>query len=240
MKKITLILSSILILSLFMVATSQVYGSTNAADDDSRSANSLLNAKPTKKVNDHAADASGKDKSKGKPINIKGIIASADAASIVVTQADGSSVTVMITVDTRINVASMGKNGGVANLLPGLQVGVQATEKDGVLTARSIHVIPGKPAPSHNVGLVTDYQPGVSITIACKDGQSYTFLLDPDVKILPAERLSLLAAGAYVTVISPRNLTSMDLIATGIVIHPAVPPGQKITPQALTEPAAQP
>lgn len=231
MKKPLLILSLILVVSLFMTATSQVYGSTSAANDDTRSAGDLPGVKPTKKVNDHAAEPPGKDKAKGKPINIKGIIASADAASLVITQADGSSVTVMITADTRIKVASMGKDGGVANLLPGLQVGVQATEKDGVLTARSIHVIPGKPVQSHNVGLVTDYQPGVSITIACKDGQSYTFLLAPEVKILPAERLSLLVAGAYVTVISPRDVTTTDLIATGIVIHPAVPPGQHITPQ---------
>ncbi|MGA9398323.1 MAG: DUF5666 domain-containing protein [Anaerolineaceae bacterium] len=224
MKKPMLILSMIVVVSLFVAATSQVYGSTNAANDDTRSVEELAGAKPTKKVNDHAADAPGKDKANGKPVNIKGIIASADASSLVVTQDGGSSVTVMITADTRIK-------GGVASLLPGLQVGVQATEKDGVLTARSIHVIPGKPVRSHNVGLVTDYQPGVSITIACKDGQSYTFLLTPDAKILPAERLSLLVVGAYVTVISPRDVTTTDLIATGIVVHPAVPPGQHITPQ---------
>jgi hypothetical protein len=117
-----------------------------------------------------------------------------------------------------------------------LQVGVQATEKDGVLTARSIHVIPGKPARTHNVGLVTAYQAGVSITIACKDGLSYTFLLDPALKILPEERVNLLAAGAYVTVISPRDITTTDSIATGIVVHPAVPPGQQITPPVSIQP----
>ena len=228
MKTTLLIFSLILVISLFMVATTQVSGSTSTASDDSRSGDEWSAGKPTKKPNDHAADASGKDKDKGKPVNIKGIIASSDAASLVVNQDNGSPVTVLITADTRIK-------GGIASLLPGLQVGVQATEKDGVLTARSIHVIPGKPAKTHNVGVVTDYQPGVSITIACKDGLSYTFLLAADAKILPEERVSLLIVGAYVTVISPRDVTTTDLIATGIVVHPAVPPGQHITPQATIE-----
>ncbi len=184
MKKPMLVISLIMVISLFMVATTQVYGSSYAASNNNSSADEQSVGKPTKKPNDHAADAPGQSKDKGKHVNIKGVIASADAASIVVTQDDGSSVTVMITADTRIK-------DGVISLMPGLQVGVQATEKDGVLTARSIHVIPGKPAKTHNVGLVTDYQAGVSITIACKDGQSYTFLLDPAVKILPEERAQL-------------------------------------------------
>jgi hypothetical protein len=119
-------------------------------------------------------------------------------------------------------------------------VGIQATEKEGVLTARSIHVIPGKPAQSHNVGVVTDYQAGVSISIATRDGQTYTFKLSPDAKILPTERLDLLTIGACVTVISPRDVTTTDLIATGIVIHPAVPPGQHITPRATIQSTSQP
>jgi hypothetical protein len=240
MKKSTMILSLILVISLFWAATSQVTGNANSSNEDIQFGDNMPGVKPTKKVNDHTPGPPDKDK--GKPVNIKGIIASADAGSIGVTQSDGSSVIVMITADTRISIASMGKDGGVANLLPGMQVGIQAVENAGILTARSIHVIPGKPAKSHNVGVVTDYQEGVSLTIAAKDGMSYTFLLSPDVKILPEERLALLVVGAYVTVISPRDFTTTDLIASGIVIHPAVPPGQetKITPQSTTQPPAQP
>ena len=236
MKKTTLMLSLVLMLSLFLVATSQVAGSTDSTRGEMLMADSLPGIKPTDKVKEHTPGPPDKDKGKGKPVNIKGIIASADASSLVVTQADGTSVTVMITADTRIQVSGMGKDGGVANLLPGLQVGVQAAEKEGVLTARSIHVIPGKPTQTHNVGVVTDYQPGVSISIAAKDGQTYTFKLIPDVKILPADRIDFLVAGAYVTVISPRDVTTTDLIATGIVVHPAVPPGQHITPQPTNQP----
>lgn len=240
MKKTTIILSLLLVLCLFMVATIQVSGSTGASSDDTFASGNLPGVKPTKKVNDHTPGPPDKDKGKGKPVNIKGIISSADATSLVVTRADGTSVTVTITIDTRIQISGMGKDGGVANLLPGLQVGIQATEKDGVLIARSIHVIPGKPTQSHNVGVVTDYQPGVSISIAAKDGQTYTYKLSPEAKILPADRLALLVVGAYVTVISPRDVTTPDLIATGIVIHPAVPPGQHITPQSTVQPTLQP
>jgi hypothetical protein len=240
MKKTTLILSLLLVISLFLAATSQVSGSTFIANNDTQFGNNVPGVKPTKKVNDHTPGPP--DKVKGKPVNIKGIIASAEPGSIVITQTDGSSVRVGITAETRISIASMGRDGGIANLVPGMQVGVQATEKDGILTARSIHVIPGKPEKTHNVGVVTDYQAGVSITIAATDGMSYTFLLSPDVKILPEERISLLIVGVYVTIISPRDVTSTDLIATGIVIHPAVPEGQvtKITPQSTIQSTVQP
>jgi hypothetical protein len=242
MKKFTFIFSFLLVISLFIVATTQVYGSSSTANDGSLSEGNLPGVKPTKKVNDHTPGPPEKTKetAKGKPVNIKGFIASADVSSLVITQSDGSTVTVLITADTRIKISSMGKEGGVTALKAGMQVGVQATEKDGVLTARSIHVIPGKPTQSHNIGVVTDYQPGVRVSIAAKDGFTYTFLLSEDVKILPEERLSLLVVGAYVTVISPRDVTTTDLIATGIVIHPAVPPGQKITPQSTPQPPAQP
>ena len=231
MKKSTLILSLLLVMSFFLAATSQVSGSPNAIND-------MPGVKPTKKIIDHTPGPP--EKTKGKPVNIKGIIASADAGSIMITQSDGSQITVLITLDTRISVASLGKDGGVAALLPGLQVGIQAVEKEGVLTARSIHVIPGKPTKSHNVGVVTDYQTGVSISIAAKDGMTYTFLLSPAVKILPAERLNLLVVGAYVTVISPRDVSTNDMIATGIVVHPAIPPGQEITPQPSAQIPVQP
>lgn len=237
MKKLSIILSLVMLLSLFLVATTVVYGSTSSSRDDALSGD-VPAVKPTKKVNDHTPgpppDKGNKDK--GKKINLKGEIVSADTTSIIITLEDTSTVTVLITEDTRINVATRGKDAGVADLLPGLQVGIQATEKEGVLTAKSIRVIHGKPVHSHNVGVVTDYQPGVNISIAARDGVTYTFLLTPDVKILPEERLSLLVVGAYVTVISPRDLTSTDLTATGIVIHPAVPEGQKITPQTTVSP----
>jgi hypothetical protein len=43
------------------------------------------------------------------------------------------------------------------------------------------------------------------------------------VKILPAERADLLVVGAWVTIISPRDVTQVEPVALGIVVHPAAP-----------------
>ena len=89
MKKTMLVLRLIMVIGLFMVATTQVYGSSYAASNNNSSSDVLPAGKPTKKPNEHAADAPGQSKDKGKHVNIKGVIASADAASLVVTQDDG-------------------------------------------------------------------------------------------------------------------------------------------------------
>ena len=77
-----------------------------------------------------------------------------------------------------------------------------------------------KPWASVHVGWVTDYQPGVSITIQNKDGALHTFdLTDP--KILPPSRAGELAVGSRVTIIAMRDSTTHGWIAFGIVVHPA-------------------
>jgi hypothetical protein len=94
--------------------------------------------------------------------------------------------------------------------------------EDDSLTARKILLVPGKPAKTHGVGIVTDYQEGTSIAIQAKDEQFYTYFITAETKILPADRLNLLVVGARVTIISPRDVSSMEQTATGIVVHPAI------------------
>jgi hypothetical protein len=89
------------------------------------------------------------------------------------------------------------------------------------LTANAVVVIPGKPARTHRVGIVESYVPGESITIQAKDDLTYTFLINSETKILPVERMDLLAVGARVTIISSRDVTGEDALAAGIAIHPA-------------------
>ena len=91
------------------------------------------------------------------------------------------------------------------------------------LVARSVMVIPGKPAKAHRVGIVTAYSPGESITIEDKNGDTFTFSLNDDTKLLPPGRAETLAVGSRVTVIAPRDPASGGTLAKGIVIHPAVP-----------------
>ncbi len=158
----------------------------------------------------------------GERVNFKGVVVSADAASLTVTAEDGSTVTVALTAETRIRVPTLSGEATAANLQPGLQVQIQAVRgEDGVLTARAVQVVPGRPTQTHRVGVVTDYQPGVSLTIADAAGQTYTYRLSQETRILPADRADSLRAGARVTVIARRDVTTTEWAAQGIVIHPA-------------------
>jgi len=164
-----------------------------------------------------------------KRVNYKGTISSMNAASLTLTLEDGSFVTFGLTADTRIKIPTLGRSAIVADLYPGAKASVHALQDEvGALTALMVLVIPGKPTLAHRVGVVTDYQPGVSLTIQAKDGNLYTFLLTGETKILPADRADQLVVGARVTIIAPRDVARGTLTASGIVIHPAsqtaVPP----------------
>ncbi len=105
-------------------------------------------------------------------------------------------------------------------------------------TALYIHVVPGKPEIIHRVGIVTEYEAGVQITILAVDGNSYTFALTADTKILPWHREDLLKVGARVTIISRRDVTGGELTAQGIVIHPN--PAPTSTPTVTDTPTETP
>ncbi len=170
---------------------------------------------------DDNEENNGNGNSKGKPVNIKGILVSVDAESLEIKLSDDSIVTVLITEETRIQIPTLGKDAAIENLVPGVQVGVQAREdEDGLLIAKSITVIPGKPTKVHRIGIVTEYLEGESITIEAKDGESYTFAITEDTKILPASRADELEEGVRVTIITPRDVTGGEPTAKGIVIHP--------------------
>jgi len=174
--------------------------------------------KATEKADERATKQAGKVH--GKNENFKGTIAAVDAASLTLTLQDGSSVTIGLTAETRIHAASL-KDATAEALQPGMTAMVQAVrDEGGNLTARSVHVIPSKPVRTHHVGWVTEYLPGVSITIQAHDGNTYTFLLTAETKILPAERAGQLAVGSRVTIIAPRDVASTSWTAQGIVVHP--------------------
>jgi len=108
-------------------------------------------------------------------------------------------------------------------------------------TAPNVVVVaPGKPTKQHHVGVVTEYIPGVSITIIAHDRTSNTYLISPSTKILPKGRVDQLAVGRLVTVIFPRNKTGGPTTAAGIVVHPegipAAFPTLTFTPTATDTP----
>ncbi len=155
-----------------------------------------------------------------RPQNYKGTIRAVDASSLTLTLGDGSSITVGITSETRIKIPA--SQSGTATLQVGMTAVVQALpDESGALVARHIVVVPGRPGLVHRVGWVTDYQAGVSITIQAQDGNAYTFQIGTETKILPAERAAQLGVGARVTVIAPRDPSTLGWTARGIVVHPA-------------------
>jgi hypothetical protein len=167
----------------------------------------------------HAAGLTGNPN--GKPENYKGTISSVDAGSITVTLKDGSAVTIALGSQTRIRIPKL-KDATPADLKTDMKVMVLAIRaQDDSLTAKAVVAIPGKPAKIHRVGTVTAYAEGASITIQDKkDGQTYTFLINAETKILPEERVGLLGVGALVTIICPRDVTGGNALAAGIVVHP--------------------
>ncbi len=156
----------------------------------------------------------------GKPTIFRGTISAVSSNSLTLTLADGTSASVELTPDTRINIP--GPKSSDVSLQVGMKAMVMAfSGADNKLVARMVLAIPGQPIRTHRVGWVTAYAAGSSITILATDGKSYTFSLTGDTKILPSDRADQLKVGARVTIIAPRVPSSLGWAAVGIVVHPA-------------------
>jgi hypothetical protein len=215
----------IAITTLLLAMTTQVFASTSVnaplAKPTKKSQPTQVGEPPSTPGANGAENSNKPDKARGKHEHYKGTIANIDPSSITLTLKDGSSVTIGLSAETRIKVASL-KDATAAAIQTGMMATVQAIrdQSSRALTARMVVVIPGKPTRSHGVGWVTQYS-GASITIQAHDGNSYTFLLSGDTKILPEERAGELAVGSRVTIIAPRDPSSTQPTAKGIVVHPA-------------------
>jgi Domain of unknown function (DUF5666) len=161
---------------------------------------------------------------KRKYFNYQGTISAVNSTSLTLTIKNGSSITFVLNNDTKVKIPTLGEAGTIADLFVGEKVNVSAYKaEDNSLVATMIMVVPGKPVKVHRVGVVTDYKAGVSITIQSKDGELTTFTINAQTKILPKDRVDELAVGVMVTIIAPRDVTSNQLVAAGIVVHPPQP-----------------
>jgi len=203
-----------LALSLFFVTSQAFAGSATAGPK--KTPGPPLTPGPQKTPGAQATENAG-EHGKGKPQNFRGTIAAVDTSSLTLTLRDGSSVPFVLTSDTRIKIP--GRTGSSASLQVGMQAMVQARDDgSGNLVARAVMAIPGQPVRVHRVGWVTQYTPGVSITIQASDGNDYTFTLTADTKILPGS--SEVTVGSRVTIIAPRDPSAVGWTAIGIVVHP--------------------
>jgi hypothetical protein len=91
----------------------------------------------------------------GRKLHYKGVIATVDAAGMSLTLADGSTLSVVFDAETLFKIPTLGGGGTVADLLPGMQVSVQAKMVDTSLVARKVMVVPGKPARWPRMGRPT-------------------------------------------------------------------------------------
>jgi hypothetical protein len=221
MKKYRLLLFLTLSMALLLV-TSQAFASpADLQQGKNTPGPNTPGAKATEKAIENANKHAGNPH--GKHENYKGIVSALDSSSITLTLRDGSSVTVGLSADTRMKFPGP-KLSEPTSILPGMNAMVQAVrDPGGNLIARDVMVIPGKPSKIHRVGIVTSYVAGSSITIQDKDGNTYTFAITADTKLLPAERAATLAVGSRVTIIAPRDPANGGVTVKGIVIHPAVP-----------------
>jgi len=221
MKKYRLLLFLILSMAL-LLATSQAFASSaNLQNGKNTPGPNTPGAKATEKANENATKQANKPH--GKHENFKGTVSAVDSTNITLTLRDGSSVTVGLSADTRMKFPGP-KGSAPASIQPGMNAMVQAIrDQNGNLIARAVMVIPGKPSKIHRVGTVTEYVAGSSITIQDKDGNTYTFALIGEAKLLPAERAGALAVGSRVTIIAPRDPASGGVTVKGIVIHPSSP-----------------
>ena len=219
MKTKRIILTSALIIALLMISSqSMAAANTLNAKATPPGAVKTPGAMATQKAVEKAGETKGN--SKGKHENYKGTITAADAGSITLELKDGSSVSIILTEETDFHIPTK-KDASASGLEIGMTAMVQAVRgEDDSLTARKVILVPGKPAKIHRVGIITAYAAGASITIQSKDEQSFTFILTDETKILPKGRSDLLAVGALVTIIAPRNVSTLDAAAAGIVIHP--------------------
>ena len=230
MKK-TIVVLSILTILLTVMSISQVNASSDLGATAKKTPGAQATAKalePQNTVHGNSAN-NGKSGTTGKTVNFKGEIVSVDATTLVISLKDDSLVTLIITEDTIVKIP--GKKTDTSDTLAGLLVGMKVTVKaivvPGVdvltttITAQRITVVPGKPTKSSHVGIVSALVPGVSIEITTKKGEIFTYLLTENTKYLPAERITELAVGSVVTIISPRDVTGQPAVAAGVVIHPA-------------------
>lgn len=220
MKKTPLLTILTLTISLFFITTQALAGPATNMDGKKTPGPPNPPGSPQNTPGAQATQQADKHSNQGKHQNFRGTIAAVDASSLTLTLGDGSSVSFSLTGDTRIKIP--GQNGSSASLQVGMQAMVQAiADENGNLTARAVMAIPGQPIRVHRVGWVTAYTPGSSITIQASDGSLYTFALTGDTIILPADRAGELAVGSRVTIIAPRDPSSLGWTARGIVIHPA-------------------
>ena len=223
MKKILRTFLVATVCTIFITAMTAFTGSANYL-----TANANLLSTPLGKIGlNLTGNAAGNGSQNSSPaqgtLDLTGLVKSVSPDQVTLTLGDGSDVVVQLGSAAQAQVSANGLGTTLSNLLTNQQVNILAhTGTNQSLIADNIQVVADASATPHRVGVVTDYQPGVSLTIADSTGQSSTFQLTADTRILPVDNTSQLGTGSHVTVMTNNsNNGAGPLTATGIVVHPA-------------------
>jgi hypothetical protein len=177
------------------------------------------------------ANGSAKDKNL-KAVNYHGVVMSYSATSLTLLLKDGSTVSFVMNEKSGLKLPTLSKTSTIADLQYNMRVVVHAylDKTTGVLTVRSINVVPSAALDYNFAGAVTDYQPGVSITITNPDGTTTTYLLDANTQIILEDPTLVLGPDSQVVVILALNSTGETPVATAIVVKaPVIEPTETAT-----------
>ncbi len=181
MKGLKLLFTATLVLGM-LFSTAIVLASPVMQDEGSKPVKTVTpGAKATEKAVDRGPDQPGKKNEPPKapekvppakgPVQVyQGIVDSVESHSLTLELANGNMVTFTVTDTVKVDVQGVGQA-----TLADVEVGARAMVKarkaaDGSLMAISISVFRPKEQKQQRVGIVVEYIPGVSITIAGKAG----------------------------------------------------------------------
>ncbi len=114
-------------------------------------------------------------------------------------------------VKVRIVADAQYKNGSFQDMVVGKKVALVADAVNGIFTAKNVLIVPDEPTYKHLVGIITSVS-GTTINVVDKEGDTFAFNAQP-VIAAPATEVK---PGQHVTVVVPKDLTTMKFMAVRI------------------------
>ncbi len=152
-----------------------------------------------------------------------GTLKSKTATSIVLTTKKQGDVTVNVNSETKYKVPGV-KDATLDNIKVGDRITVLAVEAKAGNLALHINLIPGKPVRMNRVGVVDKCDPATcaspltSITLKDKKGNTSTFVVNADTKIMLKRGATALAVGAQAAVVARRDPGTGQFTARQILV----------------------
>lgn len=170
-----------------------------------------------------------------KTVNYRGYVVAASPVSLTITtEKEKTVVTFVLTEETSVHIPTLSRAALITDIKVNdfINIHGKLDTTTQVLTATSLNVVPGQTTGKNGeeqnpAGFVTEYLPGVSITILNVKGETVTYLITETTQFLPLEGIDPIVTGTTV-VVMPVDPTADPLVAATIVVS---------SPQALGSPS---